>query len=192
MGEKSQGLRQGPSFGAVSEHESNLKWQQGSPTVERLRKSPSQGGSFSQVTFTHKSLGKRDHHDESERSLILSTNSITYQKVPAEERPCQYDICDQSFQENLNLMSHREIHKAECPCISNKCWKTFRGRKPRYYSTSGNLTLERRSLHVMNVENPSAKTRFSKSIRLQDSEKPTSAVNVIKLFTCIQTLLSIR
>lgn len=62
-------------------------------------------------------------------------------------------------------MSYREIYKVECLCISNKCWKIFRGRKFRYYLILGNLILERRFLYVMNVENFLVKIRFLKSIR---------------------------
>ncbi|XP_058412970.1 zinc finger protein 397 isoform X2 [Diceros bicornis minor] len=123
-GEKSQGLPQEP-FGAVSEHESSLKWQQGSAAGDRLRRSPSQEGSFSQVIFTHKSLGKRDHHDESQRSSILSTNSIMYQKVPTEERPYRCDVCGHSFKQHSSLTQHQRIHTGEKPYKCNQCGKAF-------------------------------------------------------------------
>ncbi|XP_037661932.1 zinc finger protein 397 isoform X2 [Choloepus didactylus] len=125
LGEKSQGLPQEPSFGEVSEHENNLEFQHGSATGEKLRRSPSQRDSFSQVIFTHKSLGKRHHHDEPERSLILSTNSISYQKVPTEERPYRCDVCGHSFKQHSSLTQHQRIHTGEKPYKCNQCGKAF-------------------------------------------------------------------
>ncbi|XP_004683900.1 PREDICTED: zinc finger protein 397 isoform X1 [Condylura cristata] len=122
--EKSQGLPQEPSFGGVSEHKSNLEWQQGHATRENLR-SLSQGSSFSQVMFTHKSLDKRDNRDEPQRNLILSTNSVTYQKVPTEERPYRCDVCGHSFKQHSSLTQHQRIHTGEKPYKCNQCGKAF-------------------------------------------------------------------
>ncbi|XP_054317352.1 zinc finger protein 397 isoform X1 [Pongo pygmaeus] len=122
--EKSQGLPQEPSFGGISEHESNLVWKQGSATGEKLR-SPSQGGSFSQVIFTNKSVGKRDLYDEAERCLILTTDSIMCQKVPPEERPYRCDVCGHSFKQHSSLTQHQRIHTGEKPYKCNQCGKAF-------------------------------------------------------------------
>nr|XP_031294817.1 zinc finger protein 397 isoform X2 [Camelus dromedarius] len=123
-GEKSQRLSQEPAFGGVGEHESSLGWQQASATGERLRRSPSQGGTFNQVIFTHKSLGNRDHH-ELQRSLILSANSMTYQKVPTEERPHRCEVCGHSFKQHSSLTQHQRIHTGEKPYKCNQCGKAF-------------------------------------------------------------------
>nr|XP_058897348.1 zinc finger protein 397 isoform X1 [Kogia breviceps] len=123
-GEKSQRLPQEPSFGGISEHESSSEWQQGSATGEKLRRSPSQGGSFSQVIFTHKSLGNKDH-PEPQRSLILNTNSITYQKVPTEGRPYRCDVCEHSFKQHSALTQHQRIHTGEKPYKCSQCGKAF-------------------------------------------------------------------
>ncbi|OWK01645.1 ZNF397, partial [Cervus elaphus hippelaphus] len=123
-GEKSQTLSQEPSFGGFSEHKSRLEWQQGSAPGETLRRPPSQGGSFSPVIFTHKSLGNRDH-PEPQRNLILSTNSVTYQKVPTEERPYRCDICGHSFKQHSSLTQHQRIHTGEKPYKCNQCGKAF-------------------------------------------------------------------
>ncbi|XP_008049319.1 zinc finger protein 397 [Carlito syrichta] len=124
-GEKSQGLSQEPSFGGVSEHESNLQWKQGSAMGEKLRRSSSQGSSFSQVIFTHKSLGKRGHYFDPERCLILTTNSIMCQKVPPEERPFRCDVCGHSFKQHSSLTQHQRIHTGEKPYKCNQCGKAF-------------------------------------------------------------------
>ncbi|KAK2504537.1 hypothetical protein MC885_007408 [Smutsia gigantea] len=122
-GEKAPRLPQEPSFGGVSEQESNVEWQQGSTTAWKLRVPPSQGGSLSQVIFTHKSLGKRDHH-EPQRSLVLSTSSIACQKAP-EERPYRCDICGRSFKQHSSLTQHQRIHTGEKPYKCNQCGKAF-------------------------------------------------------------------
>ncbi|ELW64599.1 Zinc finger protein 397 [Tupaia chinensis] len=124
-GEKSQGLPQELSFGGVSEHESSLEWQQGGDTGEKLRRSPSQGSNFNHVIFTHTSLGMRDHHDEPQRCLILSTNSIMCQKVPTEERPYRCDVCGHSFKQHSSLTQHQRIHTGEKPYKCNQCGKAF-------------------------------------------------------------------
>ncbi|XP_045233576.1 zinc finger protein 397 isoform X2 [Macaca fascicularis] len=122
--EKSQGLPQEPSFRGISEHESNLVWKQGSATGEKLR-SPSQGGSFNQVIFTNKSLGKRDLYDETDRCLILTTDSIMCQNVPPEERPYRCDVCGHSFKQHSSLTQHQRIHTGEKPYKCNQCGKAF-------------------------------------------------------------------
>ncbi|XP_032741722.1 zinc finger protein 397-like [Rattus rattus] len=106
-----------PSFRGVSEHKSNLEWQQ--------RSSPLHRGSFSQVIFTHKSLAKRDHHDESQRCLILSTNSVTCQKVSTDDRPYRCDVCGHSFKQHFSLTQHQRIHTGEKPYKCNQCGKAF-------------------------------------------------------------------
>ncbi|XP_010848059.1 PREDICTED: zinc finger protein 397 isoform X1 [Bison bison bison] len=123
-GEKSQRLSQEPSFGGFSEHKSSLEWQQGSAPGETLRRSPSQRASFSPVIFTHKLLANRDH-PEPQRNLILSTNSVTYQKVPTEERPYRCDICGHSFKQHSSLTQHQRIHTGEKPYKCNQCGKAF-------------------------------------------------------------------
>uniref|UniRef100_A0A8C6D741 Zinc finger protein 397 n=1 Tax=Moschus moschiferus TaxID=68415 RepID=A0A8C6D741_MOSMO len=123
-GEKSQRLSQEPSFGGFSEQKSSLEWQPGSAPGGTLRRSPSQGGSFSPVIFTHKSLENRDH-PEPQRNLILSTNSVTYQKVPTEERPYRCDICGHSFKQHSSLTQHQRIHTGEKPYKCNQCGKAF-------------------------------------------------------------------
>ncbi|XP_007535610.3 zinc finger protein 397 [Erinaceus europaeus] len=127
LGEKAQGLPQGPSFEDVSEHESSSKWQQGSATGEKLR-SLSQEGSFNQVIFTHKSLEKRSiisRKNEPQRSFLLSTNSIMYQKVPTEERPYRCDVCGHSFKQHSSLTQHQRIHTGEKPYKCSQCGKAF-------------------------------------------------------------------
>uniref|UniRef100_A0A8C8YL88 Zinc finger protein 397 n=1 Tax=Prolemur simus TaxID=1328070 RepID=A0A8C8YL88_PROSS len=124
-GEKSQRFPGEPSFGGISEHESNLGWKQGSATGEKLRRSPSQGGSFRQVIFTHKSLGKRAHYDDPERCLILTANSLTCQKFPPEERPYRCEICGHSFKQYSSLTQHQRIHTGEKPYKCNQCGKAF-------------------------------------------------------------------
>ncbi|XP_007943840.1 zinc finger protein 397 [Orycteropus afer afer] len=124
LGEQSQGLPLEPSFGEVSEHENHLEWQQGSATGEKLRSS-SQGDGFSQVIFTHESLGKRGHHDNPQRNLILSRNSRTYQKVHTEERPYRCDVCGHSFKQHSSLTQHQRIHTGEKPYKCNQCGKAF-------------------------------------------------------------------
>uniref|UniRef100_G3TR17 Zinc finger protein 397 n=1 Tax=Loxodonta africana TaxID=9785 RepID=G3TR17_LOXAF len=115
-GQKSQRLPLKPSFEEVSEHESPLEWQ---------RKSPSQADSFSQVIFTQESLGKRDHHDNPQKRLSLSTNSKTYQKVRTEERPYRCDVCGHSFKKHSSLTQHQRIHTGEKPYKCNQCGKAF-------------------------------------------------------------------
>lgn len=106
-----------PSFRGVSQHKSNLEWQQ--------RSSPLHRGSFSQVIFTHKSLAKRDHHDEPQRCLILSTNSVTCQKVSTDDRPYRCDVCGHSFKQHFSLTQHQRIHTGEKPYKCNQCGKAF-------------------------------------------------------------------
>uniref|UniRef100_A0A8C0WWJ5 Zinc finger protein 397 n=1 Tax=Castor canadensis TaxID=51338 RepID=A0A8C0WWJ5_CASCN len=115
--EKSQELSQEPSFRGISEHESNLEWQQGS--------SHPHGGSFSKVIISHKSLGERDHFDEPQRCLILSTNSVTCQKIPTQERPYRCDVCGHSFKQHSSLTQHQRIHTGEKPYKCNQCGKAF-------------------------------------------------------------------
>ncbi|XP_012412263.1 zinc finger protein 397 isoform X2 [Trichechus manatus latirostris] len=124
FGQKSQRLPLKPSFGEVSEDENPLEWQQGSAPGGKLR-SPSQGDSFSQVIFTHESLGKRDHHDNPQKRLSLSTNSVTYQKVHTEERPYKCDVCGHSFKQHSSLTQHQRIHTGEKPYKCNQCGKAF-------------------------------------------------------------------
>ncbi|KAM8782915.1 zinc finger protein 397 [Rhynchonycteris naso] len=122
LGERA-GLPQELSFGGVSEHKSSLACQQGSASGEKPGRAPSQGGSLSQV-ITHRSPGKRNHH-EPQRSLILSTNSETYQKVPTEERPYRCDVCGHSFKQHSSLTQHQRIHTGEKPYKCNQCGKAF-------------------------------------------------------------------
>ncbi|KAM9632968.1 zinc finger protein 397-like isoform 1-T2 [Trichechus inunguis] len=125
LGEKSQGLAQEPSFREVSECENHLEWQQGSATGAKLRRFSSQGDSFSQVIFTHESLGKRDQHGNPQSSLILSTNTLSYQKVHIEERPYRCDVCGHSFTQHSSLTQHQRIHTGEKPYKCNQCGKAF-------------------------------------------------------------------
>ncbi|XP_076991744.1 zinc finger protein 397 [Tamandua tetradactyla] len=125
LGEKSQGLLQASSLGEDGECESNLELQHECAPGEKLRRFPSQGSTFSQVIVTHKSLGKRDHHDKPERNLILSTNSLTYQKVPTEERPYRCDVCGHSFKQHSSLTQHQKIHTGEKSCKCTQCGKAF-------------------------------------------------------------------
>lgn len=122
-GEKAPGLPQETSFGGVSEQDSNVEWQQGSTTAGKFRVPPSQGDGLSQVIFTHKSLGKRDHH-EPQRRLVLSTSSIACQKAP-EERPYRCDACGHSFKQHSSLTQHQRIHTGEKPYKCNQCGKAF-------------------------------------------------------------------
>ncbi|KAL6087883.1 hypothetical protein STEG23_014386 [Scotinomys teguina] len=115
--ENSPGLSWDPSLRGVSEHTSSLEWQQRSPPLHR--------GGFSQVIFTHKSLAKRKHHDESQRCLILSTNSVTCQKVSPEDRPYRCDVCGHSFKQHFSLTQHQRIHTGEKPYKCNQCGKAF-------------------------------------------------------------------
>ncbi|KAM4841527.1 zinc finger protein 397 isoform 1-T2 [Thomomys bottae] len=121
--EKSQELCQETSFGGVDGQESNLEWPQGSATWGKLR-SPPRGDSLRQVIFTHKSLVKKDY-DEPQRCLILSTNSVTCQKVPVEVRPYRCDICGHSFKQHSSLTQHQRIHTGEKPYKCNQCGKAF-------------------------------------------------------------------
>ncbi|XP_010585071.3 zinc finger protein 397-like [Loxodonta africana] len=125
LGEKSEGLTPEPSFQEVSEHENHLEWQQRSAAEEKLRRFPSQGESFSQVIFTHESLGKKNHRGNPQSSLILSTNSVTYQKVHTEERPYRCDVCGHGFTQHSSLTQHRRIHTGEKPYKCNQCGKAF-------------------------------------------------------------------
>ncbi|XP_055994207.1 zinc finger protein 397 [Sorex fumeus] len=122
--EKSQRIPQEPSFGGVSEHESSLDWQQGSTTGGKLTQ-PSQGGSFSQVIFTHNSLGDSVQHSGPQRSLILSANALMYQKVPTDERPYKCDVCGHRFKQHSSLTQHQRIHTGEKPYKCNQCGKAF-------------------------------------------------------------------
>ncbi|XP_006835133.1 PREDICTED: zinc finger protein 397-like [Chrysochloris asiatica] len=124
VGEKSQGPPLDPSFREVSERENCLEWQQGSATEEKLRSS-SHGDRFSQVIVTHESLGKREHPDSPQRNLILSTNSVTCQKVHTEERPYKCDVCGNSFKQHSSLTQHQRIHTGEKPYQCNQCGKAF-------------------------------------------------------------------
>nr|XP_008259425.1 zinc finger protein 397 [Oryctolagus cuniculus] len=124
-GGKPQGLPLEPSFEGISEQESSLEWQHESALGEKLRRLPSQGSSFSQMFFTHKSPGKRDYHDDPQRCVILSTNSMTCQKVPIEERPHRCDVCGHSFKQHSSLTQHQRIHTGEKPYKCNQCGKAF-------------------------------------------------------------------
>ncbi|XP_059563326.1 zinc finger protein 397 isoform X2 [Myotis daubentonii] len=117
------GLLQELSFGRISEHKSHFKRLQGSASGEKLGSSPSPAGSCSQA-ITHRSLGKRFHH-EPQRSLILSTSSRTFQKVPSEERPHRCDVCGHSFKQHSSLTQHQRIHTGEKPYKCSQCGKAF-------------------------------------------------------------------
>ncbi|XP_023620280.1 zinc finger protein 397 isoform X2 [Myotis lucifugus] len=117
------GLLQELSFGRISEHKSHFKRLQGSASGEKLGSSPSPAGSCSQA-ITHRSLGKRFHH-EPQRSLILSTSSRTFQKVPTEERPHRCDVCGHSFKQHSSLTQHQRIHTGEKPYKCSQCGKAF-------------------------------------------------------------------
>ncbi|XP_004703013.2 zinc finger protein 397 [Echinops telfairi] len=123
LGENSQGPTLEPSLGEVGGQENHLEWHQGSASDEKVR-APSKGDSFSQI-ITHKSLGKRDQHDNHQRSLILNTNSRTSQKVHREERPYRCDVCGHSFKQHSSLTQHQRIHTGEKPYQCNQCGKAF-------------------------------------------------------------------
>ncbi|XP_058532733.1 zinc finger protein 397 [Ochotona princeps] len=124
-GEESRGSPLGPSFEGICEHENSLEWQQGRALGEKSRRSPSRGGSFSQMFFTNKSPVKTDHLDDPQRCVILSTNSVTCQKVPVEERPYRCDTCGHSFKQHSSLTQHQRIHTGEKPYRCNQCGKAF-------------------------------------------------------------------
>ncbi|XP_075389288.1 zinc finger protein 397-like isoform X2 [Tenrec ecaudatus] len=123
LGEKSQGLPLESSFREVNEPENHIEWHQGNATDEKLR-APPQGDRFSQVIFTHESLGERDR-PENHRSLILSTHSMPCQKVLTEERPYRCDVCGHSFKQHSSLTQHQRIHTGEKPYQCSQCGKAF-------------------------------------------------------------------